>query len=91
MLVARDNKVFTEGGQYLKTIHCPKKISAAAASVFGPNAVAVLPVSDTNRMPRSTATTFERCFAFKHYRAYVFVKRTCCSQLVLDLLPEGSL
>ena len=29
MLVVRDSKIFTEGGQYLKTIHCPKKVSAA--------------------------------------------------------------
>jgi hypothetical protein len=30
MLVVRDSKIFTEAGQYLKTIHCPKKVSAAA-------------------------------------------------------------
>ena len=28
MLVVRDSKIFTEDGQYLKTIHCPKKVSA---------------------------------------------------------------
>ena len=30
MLVVRDSKIFTEAGQYLKTIHCPKKVSATA-------------------------------------------------------------
>jgi len=30
MLFVRDSKIFTEGGQYLKTIHCPKKVSATA-------------------------------------------------------------
>ena len=30
MLVVRDNRIFTEGGQYLKTILCPKKVSATA-------------------------------------------------------------
>ena len=29
MLVVRDSKIFTGDGQYLKTIHCPKKVSAA--------------------------------------------------------------
>ena len=29
MLVVRDSKIFTEDGQYLKTIHCPRKVSAA--------------------------------------------------------------
>ena len=29
MLVVRDNKIFTVDGQYLKTIHCPKKVYAA--------------------------------------------------------------
>ena len=30
MLVVRDNKIYTEDGQHLKTIHCPKKVSATA-------------------------------------------------------------
>ncbi len=30
MLVVRDSKIFTEDGEYLKTIHCPKKTPAAA-------------------------------------------------------------
>ena len=29
MLVVRDSKIFTENGQHLKTIHCPKKVSVA--------------------------------------------------------------
>ena len=29
MLVVRDSKIFTEAGQHLKTIHCPKKMAAA--------------------------------------------------------------
>ena len=29
MLVVRGNKIFTVDGKYLKTIHCPKKVSAA--------------------------------------------------------------
>ena len=29
MLVVRDSKIFTGDGQYLKTIHCPKKMAAA--------------------------------------------------------------
>ena len=29
MLVVQDSKIFTGDGQYLKTIHCPKKVSPA--------------------------------------------------------------
>ena len=29
MLVVRDSKIFTEDGQHLKTINCPKKMAAA--------------------------------------------------------------
>ena len=30
MLVVRDSKIFTDDGLYLKTIDCPKKVSAGA-------------------------------------------------------------